>query len=92
MTIQTITTWLAVTDETMADADAMRPWLMAWMEYSALPECPLTPDEQATGWRDFTARSGYVLRVRVGWRQMLFDALRDFAREAWPEDYADDDD
>jgi hypothetical protein len=70
--VRRMTAWVPVTRETLVDA----PMLSAVIEYrmsEALdgPQ-PLTLRERLTGLRHYTARNGYVLALRVGWRHRLY--------------------
>jgi hypothetical protein len=92
--VERVSAWIPVTQEMLDDAEGMRRALRNVMEYesSTAKDAPLTMAERLTGWRAFTDSTGYTAEYRVGWRLALHHALADFAREAWPEDYADDND
>ena len=66
-----LSTWMPVTREALADAPAMS----ALIEYSLSDPRPLTIRERLTGWRAFTSRDGYTIRMRVGWR-LVIDRLK----------------
>jgi hypothetical protein len=89
--VQKIETWLPMSSEALEDAEALSLLIHAFMEYEQSPvnDAPLTAQERLTGTRLFTASSGYVLHVRVGWREAMYRALEAIRRERYPDEYAE---
>lgn len=68
--IQKMTSWMPVTTEWLDDASRVQ----AFIEYHLVGGSVrrLSVRERITGWGHFTARDGYQLTFRVGWRADLY--------------------
>lgn len=66
--VEKLSAWIPVTSAMIADAMPLN----AMIEYHLAGSRPLTLRERLTGWRSFTARSGYTIRMRVGWRASVY--------------------
>lgn len=87
LVVSKATAEMYVTEEAVEDG----PFIRCLFEYSMSgADAPLTPAEAETGWRSFTSSEDVTMDFRVGWRLLLWEGLREFAREAWPEDFEDD--
>jgi hypothetical protein len=64
---QKITAWVSVPREDIEDAPVLR-WRTEVVFAGALDDKLLTPEEERTGWREFTASDGRTGQRAVGWR------------------------